>query len=258
MTLEERRFILERFYVGWKVNLFVLDKEKNLIEVYDKANPIRKEASERIRRENMPKATQALLDCMYASCSKKKCPLIFPEEEGIYFLAFLDEEKNLYILGPASADDISFAQHVSYRKRHGILNQKFQIPKMSLGKALNGLVLLYYMLTGNRTDEDEILTESSRFTFDREALRVDKEKVMIYEIEKSTEEKSRLAYRDELQWLAEIENGTRIDSRKKMDSDNIEKLERIGTLSNKNALKQYEYMVVASTTLACRAAIRGE
>lgn len=229
MTLEERRFILERFYVDWKVNLFVLNKEKTLIEVYDKANPVQKEASVGIRRENMRKVPQTLLDCMYDSCSKKKCPLIFPEETGIYFLAFLDEEDDLYILGPASTEDISFAQNVAYRKQHGVPNQEFQIPKMSLSKALNGLVLLYYMLTGKRTSEDEILSESSHVNPDREELRVDEEKVMIYEIQKTTEEKTHLPYQDELKWLAEIEKGTRMDSRKLIDSDNVEKLERIGT-----------------------------
>lgn len=88
-------------------------------------------------------------------------------------------------------------------------------------------------------------------------IRLEEEAVMTYEIQKSTEENRCLAYRDELKWTAEIENGTRMDTGKKLTAGQLEKLEMIGTFSNKNAFKQYEYMVITTAALACRAAIRG-
>lgn len=109
------------------------------------------------------------------------------------------------------------------------------------------------LVTGNCVTEEEIFIANNLSV----TTKVSPEEVMIYEISAENEEKRRLAYHDEMRWVAEIENGTRTETKKLFQAENLEKLKMIGTLSNKNAFKQYEYMVITSTCLACRAAIRG-
>lgn len=257
MRREERNFILERFYNSWKINTYVFDDTDCLVDCFQRENSAWKKGSRPAGKCDMPVERANTFEVMKRECQAVKHPLVFSEQDGIYFLAFLDAEEMFYVFGPAAADMISFTQLVSYRKRHSIPSQRFQIPCVTLGRALNGLAIVYYAVTGQMISEEEILEKYDSAAELDKNKQFGKGEYLIYEIQESTEEKRRMAYRDELKWTAEIENGTRMDTRKKLTAKELEKLERIGTLSNKNALKQYEYMVVSSATLACRAAIRG-
>lgn len=251
ISSKERRFILEKFYNTWKVNICAWDsKDRREIQL-ENENPFGKNAG-----KNSTEPTEhPFVKKLRKRCEKKQRPVILIEQESIYFFAFCDEEGFLYLFGPATAESISFSQLISYRKKYGIQNQKFRIPVVPVGKMLNGISMVYYMVTGRMVTEKEILKDQEQLS--EKSLQVEKDEFMIYEIQESTAEKRRLAYHDELKWTAEIENGVRQNTEKKLNPKEMEKLEMIGTLANKNAYKQYEYMVVTSIVLACRAAIRG-
>ena len=253
MRPEERRFILEKFYNGWKINTTVWNPKNEILCVIDRENPEQKNR----KSEDNPKgeAAAVFLDKVKQECREKQRPVMFVEQDAIYFLAFYDQAGCFYLFGPAAASNLAFSQLVTYRKYHQIQNRKFQIPVVPIGKMLNGISMVYYMITGNMVTEEEMLEGNDRMS--AESVRVEKDEFMVYEIQESTEEKRRFAYHDELKWTAEIENGTRRNTEKKLNAKELEKLEMIGTLANKNAFKQYEYMVVTSAALACRAAIRG-
>ena len=87
--------------------------------------------------------------------------------------------------------------------------------------------------------------------------RITEKDVVIYEYRRTSEEKQRLAYREEQRWIAAIENGTIEDTDKSLSPENLDKLKQVGTLAEHDSLKQMEYMVVTSICLASRAAIRG-
>lgn len=255
--MDNRKFILERFHMEWKMNIFCFNQVGELVATYGKENPAWMIPNENLQRDEMSESLVNIFDKIYAGCREKKVPLFLEIENGIYSMAFSDEEGYVYIIGPAATTDITFAQILDFRKKHYVTNQKFQIPTISIAKAMNGLILLYYMLTERAVTEEMILAENECLQEHASNVHLDEKDFMTYEIQQTTEEKHRLAYKDELKWLAEIENGTRKETSKMMVAENLEKLDQIGTFSNKSALKQFEYMVIASTTLACRATIRG-
>lgn len=255
MDSQERKFILECAYNEWKINTYVFDERDFLIGRVERDNPVGK--SQPSENPDRKKEQSDLLKKIRKKSEDKKCPILVTDEDGIYYMAFSDEEKMLYVLGPVSTDAVSFAQLLSFRRRYHVTNPKFQIPILSFAKAFNLLVMLYYMIARKKVTDEEIFAESNLNTDMKENTRLDENEVMIYEIQSSTAGKRHLAYRDELIWTAEIENGIRRETQKKLQPENMEKLEQVGKLSIKNAFKQLEYMVISSTCLACRAAIRG-
>lgn len=251
--MEQIRFVLERFFYGWKMNAFVFNQEDQILDFY--MGTKEKVSSE--FKEELSDIFSVDEKNIYITIKKKACeagiPVIYMDEDGIYYLAFTDKENRLFLFGPASAEELSFAQQIAYRKRHQVRNQKYLVPKVSLAKSLNGVALIYYTLTGNQVAEKDIMRISEIET----NVNSTTSDMMIYEIQNTTEEKQHLAYQDELKWVAQIENGTLEAKENRMTPENLAKLEQIGTLASANSLKQFEYLAVTSTCLASRAAIRG-
>lgn len=253
--MEQIRFVLDRFFYGWKMNVLVYDKDDRLLDfcvgIEEKVSGEYQNIFKDIIRTDA--ITREFYDSMKEKCRSANMPVIHMEEDGIYYLSFLDKEENLFLFGPASAEPLSFVQQMSYRKRHHIAKQKYLVPKVSFAKSLNGVALLYYIRTGQQVTEDAIM-KVSEVEADVNVELADK---MVYEIENTTKEKQHLAYQDELRWTMAIENGMLEKKEKRMTPENLEKVEKIGTLANTNSLKQFEYMAVTSSCLASRAAIRG-
>lgn len=257
--MEQIRFVLDRFFYGWKMNALVFDKDDKLLDFcmgnIEKISGDSAEMMEEVHKGMLAKKenTSTLFSAMKEKCKKAGIPTIYMEEDGIYYISFYDNEERFFILGPVSADTLSFAQQVAYRKRHHVSNRKYVVPKVSFAKALNGVALVYYVLTGKQVTEDAIM-KASQVEAD---VNVAPSEMMSYEIQNTTEEKQHLAYKDELKWTLAIENGTLEAKEKRLTPENMEKVDQIGTLANSNSLKQFEYMAVTASCLASRAAIRG-
>lgn len=251
MKQEQISFILDRFFYGWNMNIVMFDEKDRLCKMWQKGTGYDEAACVGIGTGQMPEYLGKLFSDIAGLCEGVDYPVIHMEQEGVYYMAFRDVERNLFVFGPASADVLSFSQQISFRKRHQITNQKYMVPKVTFSKALNGLSMVYYMMTGRQMTEDWIM----KLNHVEEAA--DTAEAMIYEIKNSTEEKQHIAYQDEVRWTERIANGTMNDSEERLTPENIALLEQVGTLVNENSLKQYEYMVVTSTCLASRAAIRG-
>lgn len=307
--MEEIKFVLERFFYGWRMNAFVFDGQDQVLDycmgMEDKAWPGGKESggevpgtawsggkesdgevpgtawpggkesggevpgtaedvnedvdrvkafNEMLQNEIFCAGENKLFFAIKEKAREAGIPIIYMEEDGIYYLAFFAGER-LFLFGPASANGLSFVQQMSYRKRHHIARRKHQVPKVALGKSLNGVALVYYTLTGRQVTERAILDVSG---VEAEAIAAANSSEMVhYEMQNIIEEKQHLPYQDELKWTLQIENGTLVKNDDRMTPENLEKLERIGTLASADSLKQFEYMAVTSTILASRAAIRG-
>jgi len=257
--MEQIRFVLERFFYGWKMNALVFDKEDKILDfcmgTIEKLSGDNQSDCEQVQNEifSVQDSKRELFTTMKEKCKYIDIPVIHMEEDGIYYISFVDNEERFFIFGPVAAEELSFAQQVAYRKRHHVPNQKYQIPKVSFAKALNGVALVYYMLTGQEVTEQEIMKQSQISA----EISVNPAEMMSYEIQNTTEEKQHLAYQDEIRWIMSIENGTLEPKEARMTPENMEKVEQIGTLAKSNSLKQFEYMVVTACCLASRAAIRG-
>ena len=253
--MERIKFVLERFFYGWKMNALVFDKDDRIVEfcmgTIDKVDTNSIVAAEAISAIN--ETAGEFFPILKAKCKEAGIPVIHMEEDGIYYIVFCDAKERTFIFGPVSAEPLSFAQQLSYRKRHHVTYQKYMVPKVSFSKSLNGVALVYYILTGKQVTEQEIMERSG---IEDQFLMAPTD-VVSYEIQNFSGEKQHLAYQDEIKWTIEIENGTLKKEENRMTPENMEKLEKIGTLSDSNSLKQFEYMAVSSAVLASRAAIRG-
>ena len=247
------QFILERFFYGWNMNVFAFDKENHITEFFmGTKEKVSRYDDRGLDMDIFFVEGNVWFEEMRQKTAQKEIPVIHMDEDGIYYLAFADKEENLYLFGPASVEKLSFAQQIAYRKRHHVKNQNYMVPRVSLACSLNGVALVYYMLTGVQVTEQEIMQASELQQTQEPASDIAK-----YQIRNEAEQKPHLAYQDELKWVAQIENGTLDIKENRMTPENLAKLEQIGTLASENSLKQFEYMAVTSTILASRAAIRG-
>lgn len=253
VRMDDVRFVLERFFYGWKMNAVVLDPEGRLVD-FVLGTKEKVDFSDKDEVEGLIDAKDnALYETIYKKAVNADAPIIHVGQDGIYYLAFLDEKKQFFLFGPAAIEELSFAQQIAYRRRHQIKKQGYLVPKIPLASSLNGVALIYYTLTGKQVTERHIFESSHLKEGDIDL----KQDMMVYETKNTVEEKQHLAYQEELNWLSRIENGTLESVEEQMTPENLEKMERIGTLTGGNSMKQYEYMAVASVTLASRAAIRG-
>ena len=156
------RFVLERFFYGWKMNALVYDNNDVLWEFClgtdDKVSEEYIEDIKKVMFDDIGKK-----ELFYEIKQKSKSasiPVLYLEEDGIYYLAFQDREENFFIFGPASADTLSFSQQAAYRKRHHVSDKRYQVPRVSFAKSLNGIALVYYMLTGCQVTEEAIMKVS--------------------------------------------------------------------------------------------------
>lgn len=237
---EAYKFILERIHKGWQVNAYVYRKDAVLLE----------SSADSYEGRPAPPPEKELVADIWQECSVKGRPVVYMEENMIYYTAFLDEEENLFLHGPAAAEGLSFAQLHAYRQKHRISLRDYHIPCIAPIRALNYLSMALFAVTGQMVTEEELLENES-------CGGIGEEDIVIYEFHRDSEEKRRLAYKEEQKWMAAIEAGTMEEQDKSLTPENMEKLERIGTLALHNSFKQCEYMVITSVCLASRAAIRG-
>lgn len=235
------QFILERIYKGWNIDAYQYSKDNQLCIFSGNGDKKAKPVEPGVER----------LEFFRISCRQKQYPVIFMEEHMVYFLAFLDEEDSVYVFGPASVETLSFGEILSYRRRCGIAQQNYQIPVISPLAALSLLSMAYFMITGNQVSEEQLLEQNHVFS------KFSQKDMLVYEYSRDSEEKHRLAYKEEMRWIKSIEEGI-VESRdQSLTPENIKKLQDVGTMVENNSLKQMEYMLVTAATLASRAAIRG-
>lgn len=251
--MDQKQFVLERFYYGWKMNVIVFDSENKITDFFigtqDEVSCLDDKG---LDKTDLQVDDNKWFNEIRLKTFESQTPLIHMVNEGIYYLAFVDSEDNFYLFGPASVDRLSFVEQIAYRKQHNVKNQNYEVPKVSLNRSLNGIALVYYFITGKQVNENEIISASN--------LDIHNEKVLeteLYQIQNEEEARKHLSYSDEQEWVAKIEHGTLLENDVKMTPENLAKLEQIGNLANGNSLKQFEYMAVTSTVLASRAAIRG-
>ena len=103
-------FVLERIHRGWQIEAHACDKSGNLLVTM---------------ADRYPEGFQAVPDKELIAGIREKCklkefPVIYMEEDMVYYMAFLGEDECLYLMGPVATEDLNFSQNHAYRLRHGI------------------------------------------------------------------------------------------------------------------------------------------
>lgn len=245
---QEMQFIVDRICTTWGIACYALGKVEDAVICTPQVETVQaldKADVERRCRE----AADAVLEVRRV-CQGHALPVLLRDGKQVYYFAFLCGE-DLVLAGPFAFDAISFQEIYRFRRRHGINNKEYVMPVMELKTVLNCMVFSFYLFTGKRVTEDEILADNEL------GGRINKRDVLAYEINRQTEEEFRMSYEYEREWLASVENGTVDPSHMFLNEENLQKLKGVGNLADKDSYKQIEYMVITAVALACRAAIRG-
>ncbi len=238
---ETVEFILERIHRAWQMQGYVCSADGDIL--ISTAN--NDESDLRI----LPDA--GLIKEIYGKCQVNSIPVVSMEEDMIYYMAFLDGDWQMYLIGPIATEKLTFFQNHMYCRRHGITEKNCQIPYLPPARALTCLSMVYYMVTGQIVSEKELMQENETLEG------IPDVEHSYYQIQQDSEENRRYSYRNEKEWLAQIENGTLQKKQVQINAESMKKLDRVGRLAHDNSFKQYEYMAISQICLASRAAMRG-
>lgn len=239
--IEEMEFILERIHRAWQMQSCICSGDGLVLAAAANGGGSGPQI--------LPEA--GLIKALYEKCQKNSLPVVSMEEDMVYYMAFLDEERRMYLIGPIATEKLTFFQNHMYCRRHGIAEQNYQIPYLPPARALTCLSMIYYMVTGRMVSERELMQENKALEG------IPDIEHSYYQIQQDSEENRRFSYRNEKEWLAQIENGTLQKRQVQIDAESMKKLDLVGRLAQNNSFKQYEYMAISQICLASRAAMRG-
>lgn len=235
------RFWMERLFVNRQLSTHVLDQNGVMTDRFGIGE-----------KDEDPFVSDAGLAVWIREKQREKDgPLLLLEDGWVIYFAFVDAEKNLYIGGPAAmvSGTELHAGLVHYRKKHQLTQRYLNLPHIALTEAANLLSMSVCAITGEETDESQLLTLNE---IPAEQLEKD---LTNYRFETVEQEKKHLEYAYEQEYLAAIRNGD-VGYFTRPISDKIHLTDEVGKLAEKG-IKQTEYTVAAGLTLASRAAIDG-
>ena len=143
-------FILERIHRAWQIQACVCSGDGAVLLTAANCNESNLQA--------LPDAE--LIKGLYGKCQVNSLPIVSMEEDMVYYMAFLDQEQRMYLIGQIATEKLTFFQDHSYRRRHGITEQNYRIPYLPPARALTCLSLIYYMVTGQTVSEKELMQEN--------------------------------------------------------------------------------------------------
>lgn len=233
-------FLYETIYRGWQLPAFRFDKVGELCAYFP-------EPSDGTETIVLP---GELIKNIRKRVEKSAVPVIYVEKTGIYFLAFSDDDGNLYVFGPAAMEPLTFRDLMEHKKEFDIHGQDYKVPHIPWREGLSILLLSYAHIREKTLSADDVLRANKNVRL------LGKDDVERYEYSREMSEQHRLAYSVEQKWVSDVENGIMDERDFSMSPENLEKLEGIGMLAD-NSFKQMEYMAITTIVLASRAAMRG-
>ena len=230
----------QRIYNAWGIRIFVYERTLSLLSDLPEANTG--------SRLVIP---QELLLSMKQRSFGKDSPTIHFYDDSVYFVSFFESE-NLVVLGPISVVELQQHQRAALFQNLGVKASdcnSVKLPQLSVAEALPVISLIYFSYTGKEITEEEILNANK--IPEKEYV----QRASVYQIPEYDEEERRNSYQEELEWKHAIRTGMLHRDQNIFSPENLDKLNRIGVLTAKETLKQYEYMAISGTCLASRAAM---
>lgn len=182
---------------------------------------------------------------------KRKFPILYLENEYIYYGGFLDHEGRYYFVGPLTRKNLEQNELKAYRYKHK-LSSNFHIVKCGTDHLSKMLAMLYYAMTGMKIEYMDIPIESRNELFNK----WNQEEILEhYQLEQSEEERGHDSRDYENQLLQIIKSGDVAAMKNLMNREPIES-DDIGVVAVDNQ-RRIEYLVVSLITLISRAAIEG-
>ncbi len=234
-------YMLQRIFIANEIPVQVYDLEDKLLIQLG----IKKDGQNPFSEDSL------LLQKIRTIGSAASYPVIEIEDSIFAYGAFTDTDY-CYIYGPVALENPSLSKLHDYRKRHGIRDREYKVIKKSLINLANALSMTIFIVKDLKIEEKTILRKNEKGV--EEAIVGDKE-INQYQFEKAEQDAQHFSYQYEQRYLDAVENGN-IDFFKDTLVDEPSALQKVGLLA-RSSEKQLEYMIVSSTVLVTRAAIRG-
>ena len=120
------------------------------------------------------KSHPPLLETLLNGTRRQKLPYLWQDEHGVLF-AGIQAHGACYLLGPAVAGPLDVVTLHRYYFDYGMKRgMEKQIPVLSFTRFLAVVQLVYFYLTGERTEDQEILSANDQGTFRNETEKVRK------------------------------------------------------------------------------------
>jgi AraC-like DNA-binding protein len=242
--LEEVFYMLELTYQMTNIPVRYIDKKSDFIL---------------FARGYAPTEDPLVCDSLFAQSimnllAADRAPIIEYEDEIFLYGAYQISLDCCIILGPISQIKTDPEQVRDYARQHAVFSDHFYIKKRSFDELFSAMSLIYFKHTGKYLAKTEV-TCHNQHTDQQES--VQENEYRFFMLDNAEHDESQISFTNELIFMQQIIDGdieSIVNNYKQTDISAME--ERIVRLAHKS-IKQYEYAVCASITLATRAAIKG-
>lgn len=235
-------YIFYRIYNGWGISSYCYDsRNQQTICCCGQDSP-----------ENNYEIPASILQYIRTQYATMQSPVVVLEEENFYYWGFEDKCANLYVFGPITTevlDQVQINRYCSRNLNNGASAER-ELPVICMSELLSFICISSFMLTDKQLNEEELMKKNNW-----QGVPDEKDDIA-YSFIKVEQERVHLSYEAEQRWLDNIRKGI-LKKETEANRSEMQKIEQVGIMAEKNSLKQAEYTAVTGITLMTRAAIEG-
>jgi AraC-like DNA-binding protein len=187
---------------------------------------------------------------LYEKMTDNELPVLYFDDDLFLYGATRNIEGYCVIWGPTAIKKITDEQKADYCKKYNIPEFDFAVQISSLNAITAGMAMIYSIFNETIIDENDILSQYEESAPD---FKANIKSYVMYRVENKELGTGHLSNSTERIYLDMIRRG---DTEALKNNFIGYTPNDIGRFAN-SSIKFYEYMVCASVTLACRAAIEG-
>lgn len=185
-------------------------------------------------------------------CVSSPFPIIYLENELIFYGVFRTQEEQYCCFGPLSRYSVDPIASEEYRRTHHI-SHLLPIRQIGLGLMTKLLALTYFQCTGKQIDYEDICIKSNDIYIEQWTSEEKMEGYRLSQSENDRQHGSGIIFENQLMEI--VKNGD-VEAMKEAMSGHIPDVDGIGEVSS-DSHRQMEYMFIIALTLITRAAVDG-
>lgn len=185
-------------------------------------------------------------------CKASELPILYLENDQIFYGIFKDKNSRFFCVGPVSRNSISRMAVEAYRKEHGVVIP-LQIRPFGMGHMTKLVVMLYSLCTGRQIEYADVSVRSNDKYIEQWTS---EETLETYRLQQSEYDRGHGKGITFEYQLMEIVKAGKVEAMKNiMTADRLE-ISDVGMLSSDNH-RQMEYIAIIILALLTRAAVEG-
>ncbi|MBD5455107.1 MAG: helix-turn-helix transcriptional regulator [Lachnospiraceae bacterium] len=185
-------------------------------------------------------------------CDTSQFPVIYLENELIFYGVFGTHEKQYCSFGPVARYSVTPMVFEEYKRSHHIKDMP-PIRQIGLGLLTKLLAMVYFHCMGKQLEYADICIRSNDKYIEKWTSEEKMEDYWLSQSENDRQHGSGIAFENQLMEI--VKNGD-VEAMKEAMSGNIPDVDGIGEVSS-DSHRQMEYMLIVSLTLITRAAVDG-